>query len=177
MEIKASSKYDWETFKSFYVFSLSKKHRWPSIVLVVVFLLLLAMYVFEAVNGTFSADLLPSMAMFITLYIAMGFVRFVLPKIQYNKNKLIHGIENIITFGEQKFEINQNGDNATGTASISYDAIQKIYETKEYIYIYISLQQAHIVDKATITGGSLNDLRALLSNAVGMSKYKLKCKV
>ncbi len=174
MKIKASSKYDWETIKKFYAFSFSKKQRWPNIVLVVLFLLLFAMYTLEAVNGTFSMDLLPSMIMFIFVYLFMGFVRFILPRILYNKNKLIHGVENIITFNEQDFEIKQDGDNAKGTAAINYSAVQRIYETKEYIYIYISPQQAHIVDKSTVTGGSLTDLRILLVSKIGTNKYKIK---
>lgn len=175
MEIKASSKYDWETVKKFYAFSFSKKQLWPNIVLIIVFLLLFMMYALEAVNGTFSADLLPSMLMFTTLYLMLGFVRFILPRILYNKNKLIHGMENIITFGEQSFEINQIGNNANGTATINYSAIQKIYETREYIYV--SPQQSHIVDKSTIIDCTATDLRMFLVKAVGMSKYKLKCKV
>ncbi len=176
MEIKASSKYDWETVKKFYAFSFSKKQRWPNIVLIIVFLLLFMMYTLEVVNGTFSTDLLPSMLMFITLYLMLGFVRFILPRILYNKNKLIHGMENIITFGEQSFEINQIGNNANGAAAINYSAIQKIYETKEYIYIYVSPQQSHIVDKSTVEGGNAIDLRMLLVQKIGADKYKIKCK-
>ena len=140
-------------------------------------IVLSATYGLQIVNGTFTSDLLPSLIMFAFIYLVVGYVRFVLPKVRYNKNKILHGVVNYIKFGETKFTISQSGDNANGEASISYDAIYKIYETKEYIYIYISPQQAHFVDKSTVAGATVTELREVLINAVGKNKYKLKCKV
>lgn len=177
MEIKASSKYDWKTIKTFYAFSFDKKNKLPTIFYIVLFVVLVATYGLQFAQGTFTSDLLPSLVIFSFLYIMVIYIRFVLPKVRYNKNKILHGVVNNLTFSETQFEISQSGDNATGVSSINYDAIYKIYETKEYIYIYITPQQAHFVDKSTIIGGTADDLRLLLTNAVGKSKYKIKCKV
>ena len=107
----------------------------------------------------------------------MGYIRFILPRVRYNKNKLLHGIENTIVFTENNFTISQSSENTSGASTVNYDAVYKMYETKEYIYIDITQSQAHFVDKSTITTGTIEELRAFLINVVGAKKYKLKCKV
>ena len=174
MEIKASSKYDWETIKKFYAFSFNKKHIWPNVIFIGVLVLVTAMYGLELAMGTFTTDLLPSLVMFLALYLMVGYIRFVLPRIRYNKNKLLHGIENTIVFTENSFTISQSSENTSGASTVNYDAVYKIYETKEYIYVYITQSQAHFVDKFTITGGTDEELRAFLIDAVGAKKYKIK---
>lgn len=177
MEIKATSKYDWETIKEFYKFSMWGRQKALNVFVVVCCVFIGAVLLLQIVTDTFTVESIPSLAMFILLIVLLAFIYFAIPRIQYKKNKILHGIENTITFKENCFEMNQNGDNAASVGTINYNAIHKIYETKKYIYIYITPQQAHLINKDTVEGATATELRAFLFKAVGMSKYKLRCKV
>lgn len=104
------------------------------------------------------------------------FTRFVLPKIQYKQNKLLHGVVNNIVFKDDTILIEQCGENTSATAKINYDAAWRVYEIEKFIYIYVNPRQAYIVEKSTIEGGTAMDLRMLLVQKIGADKYKIKCK-
>ena len=96
---------------------------------------------------------------------------------QYKQNKLLHGVVNNIVFKDNAMLIEQSGENTSATAEINYEAVWRVYETKEFIYVYVNPCQAHIVDKSTVMGGTAMDLRMLLVLKIGEDKYKLKCKI
>ena len=59
-----------------------------------------------------------------------------------------------------------------GQAEIEYTLFLKAYETSRYLFLYQTRKQIFIVDKNTIEGGTVEDLRNLLS-AVLKDKYFL----
>lgn len=176
MEIKASSKYDWETIKKFNNFNSYVRFKALKIVMLISNLVLAAMVVFLCVMNAFTTDLIGNCVLVLFVDIFFIFINHVYPKIQYNKSKLLHGMVNEFTFGDDAMLLEQNGENANNTETMKYSAIWKVYEAKDNIYIYINPNQSYIVDKSTVTGGTVADLRAFLMEKVGAKKYKIKCK-
>lgn len=176
MEIKASSKYDWETIKKFNNFNNYIRFKALKIVVLISNIVLVAMAVLLCVMNAFTADLIGKFALVLFVDAFFVFTNHVYPKIQYNKSKLLHGMVNEFTFGDDAMLLEQNGENANNTETMKYSAIWKVYEAKDNIYIYINPNQSYIVDKSTIVGGTVADLRAFLMEKVGTKKYKIKCK-
>ena len=82
--------------------------------------------------------------------------------------------EEIYTFDEQYISVTQTkGDVFFATTKARYSYIHKAYEDKNYFYLYISKMQSHVIDKASITQGTLDELRTLLKTNLGI-KFKSK---
>lgn len=81
--------------------------------------------------------------------------------------------EEIYTFDEQYITITQRkGDEFSATIKARYSYIYKAYEDKNYYYLYISKMQSHVIDKSSITQGSLHELHTLLKNNLG-NRFKV----
>lgn len=176
MEIKVSSKYDWETVKKFYNFNNLTRRRGLLVFFVIWFVFMSIPLANMIISGNFTSESAPTLTLFIVLTIAIVFIYIGLPKVRYNKNKIIHNSENFFAFGEDEIAIKSNNQLHNESCTIKYNAIWRIYETKGFIYIFINPNQANIVDKSTVEGGSAMDLRMLLISKIGADKYKIKCK-
>lgn len=67
------------------------------------------------------------------------------------------------TFTDEGFKFYDKGD------VISYGALIRLVEDKQYLYLYVSQQSAYMVDKGTVTGGTLEDLKDWLKIKTGLS--------
>ncbi|MDE5667472.1 MAG: YcxB family protein [Clostridia bacterium] len=82
--------------------------------------------------------------------------------------------EEIYTFDEEYITVTQTkGDVFFATSKARYSYIYKAYEDQNYYYLYISKLQSHVIDKASITQGTLDELRTLLKTNLG-DKFKIK---
>ena len=177
MEIKASSKYDWKTVKKFNKFHNFTKNKALNISIIILDVLCIFGFCLMCALQLLTFELIMIYLLLLFTNLMVAFTRFVFPKMQYKQNKLLHGVVNNIAFKDNAMLIEQCGENTSATAEINYEAVWRVYETKEFIYVYVNPRQAHIVNKSTITDGTAVDLRIFLTKAVGMSKYKVKCKV
>lgn len=175
MEIKASSKYNWETIKKFNRFHNFKRGKFKivcNVLLVLCTIIILADTVISLIFNTFSGDTLSRLLIWIFVTIMLIFVYFIMPKVAFKKNKVGKNSENLFTFREDTFEIEGSNGNYNGKSEIKYSVLHKIYETREFLYIYINFNQAYIVDKKTISDEAL--LRELLVSKIGNKKYIYK---
>ena len=177
MEIKASSKYDWETIKKFNKFHNFTKIKALNISIIVLDVFCVFGFCLMCAWRLLTLELIMIYLLLLFTNLMVVFTRFVLPKMQYKQNKLLHGVVNNIVFKDNAMLIEQSGENTSATAEINYEAVWRVYETKEFIYVYVNPRQAHIVDKSTVMGGTAMDLRMLLVLKIGEDKYKLKCKI
>lgn len=175
MEIKAKSKYDWETIKKFNFFHSFKRIIAFPIIIIVAEVIGLFCFCLMCAWQQFNLDLIITYLPMLFANLIIVFTGFVLPKSQYKRNKLLHGVVNSFTFQQSEILIEQQGENTDSTAKINYEAVWRVYETKDFVYIYVNPRQAHIVDKDTIEGSTPLELRAFLIGQLGIKKYKLKC--
>lgn len=177
MEITATSKYDWETIKKFNNFHNFKRSGILNalhIIIIVCFLIGLIDIVMSLIFGYFDSETLSRFITLILVTFIMILIYFILPKIMFKKNKVGKDAENRFVFKEETFEIEGGNGNASGKSEIKYSVIHKIYETKEFMYIYINSRQAYVVDKETVSDEAT--LRDLLISEVGLKKYIFKIK-
>lgn len=82
--------------------------------------------------------------------------------------------EEIFTFDEQYITVTQTkGDEYFATTKAKYSYIYKAQEDDNYFYLYISKMQSHVIDKSSITQGTLEEFSALLKNNLG-DKFRSK---
>lgn len=176
MEIKASSKYDWQTIKTFQRFHNFKATAFKK-VLPIIFIVAIVVFLFSfAVScflDTVDAELISLLITDILCIFLLWLIYFVLPKVAFNKNKIAKNSDNHFVFRDEIFEVSGATESYRGSSEIKYDALYKICETRDFFYLYINSRQAYIVEKSTVSEELIADLRQHLLNKSGPKKYKI----
>ncbi len=172
MEIKASAVYSKEAIVKFSSCQIKDN---KAIVIATVVISVLCLFIsIISITGQlyFEGILLLLLVAFFWFY-----TFYLLPRINYKQNVRKFGeIKQDYIFTDKKLIATTDSCGTKGTAETEYASLIKIVETNEYWYIYLTKAQAMIVDKSTVDGGTVEDLRALLVKNIANVKYKMKCK-
>jgi len=60
----------------------------------------------------------------------------------------------------------------SGTSDIRYEALYRVYQTKNYFYLYIQQTQSYIIHKADIKTGNPEEFSAFLQKVIPANKYR-----
>lgn len=96
-----------------------------------------------------------------------------MPKIHFKNLGVNAGGAGEYLFREEDVVIDFRSDHETAHIVLKYTGLVKILDTPDYLYLMITKAQTYVVDKATIEGGTAEDLRARLQPVLG-KKYKIK---
>ena len=184
MEIRASSRRDMETAKEFsYVVNFRSTSPLSTVIFLgVAFLTTWAVSAFILFKlyssgraGAFPAVLIIMvMAFVLLLFLYAILAYFKMPKRQYEFFGYSKDAEISYLFEDDTVTEYENAQNSSGNTTINYATLKKVYESNKRLYIYIDKVHVLIVDKSTITGGSVDELRDKLRDAVG--KNYVVCK-
>ena len=86
----------------------------------------------------------------------------------------MQNVENQYIFCDDVLKTFTKSQEYNGEAEIEYSLFVKLYETSKYLFLYQTNNQVFIVDKSTIEGGTVEEIRNKLSAFV-KDKYFL-CK-
>ena len=173
MEIEAKSQYTYQVIKEYQRFNLFKGKHYNKGYILFATLSIIALIIVTFGTLTFGLDYF-TYYVFITLIflnILMAFLYFMLPGITYKSNKNLQNIENKFVFSDDEITIASENQGYKGNATMKYNLINKVYETKKYIYIYINRAQAYIIDKTQIDGGRIEELRETITSRIPKKKY------
>ena len=81
--------------------------------------------------------------------------------------------EIVYSFSDDGFDFYTTKAGEDKKAHFLYSKLFKIYETKEFFYMYLNKTGAFIVDKATVDG-DISELSSAIKAAAGKGKY-IKC--
>ena len=124
----------------------------------------------------FEFDVVPIILIVVDLLVILidFFMYFGLPKIQYKALAKMKDAENEYVFCDNVLKTFTKSQEYNGEAEIEYSLFVKVYETTRYLFLYQTNNQVFIVDKNTIEGGTVEEIRNKLSAFV-KDKYIL-CK-
>lgn len=98
---------------------------------------------------------------------------FVIPRFTY-KNSPNYNSTHHIEFFSDKIVIHSEGRTMSDMTNLRYEGITEVRESETDIYIYISMNQAHIVGKDCFIIGDGERLKAYLYSKVDPKIYKCK---
>lgn len=101
------------------------------------------------------------------------FVFLLYPRIHYNAQKKLVGMENVYTFTDDGFTVTSHGNGQSGTSNLTYSFLCKAKETSEYFYLYPHKRQVFIVDKSTMSSLDALELRRKLHSVLGKKYFLL----
>ena len=164
MEIKAKCVFDYESMKALtYVSTYKRKNPRKSFVftniwcVVLVLLLMIEMMFFDV-----DIQLVVLLVVAAILVVVNCFMYCISPKIQFKALHNLQNMENEYTFYSDSIKVISKNKDYNGEAEIKYSVVPKVMETSKYVFIYQSKNQVFIVDKSTITNGTINDIRNIL---------------
>lgn len=175
MEIRAGSKYDFETIKAFTHVQVYKKKdpRKAFVLHSVIWAILTAVLVLELVFIYRDGIMFILLGLGVILFAVRCFTYFKIPQKQYKAMGSQQNLENEFIFCDDVIKISSSNDLYSGTEEISYSAFFKVMETSKYMFIFRNQGQGYIVDKSTVTEIEAKAIREKLSTTV--SKY-ITCK-
>ena len=173
MEIKASCKFDFASVRALYHLSLFRKHN-PRVLMILytVTFCVLILVISYAVILTAPPHLPPTLYVAFVLPLLVCFLYFVAPRLQYRRMAKVKKLENLYIFGDDALKVFSKSDEYDGEATVAYAFFTRVYETSKYLFLFQTNPQAFVVDKSTIEGGTVEEIRTRLSAFVG-NKYIL----
>lgn len=176
MESKASAIYDYKSMKSLIHLGIYKKKN-PSLsywIWTIIALALISIFVIfrdSLLDSTYSIVLITLLAF---LTVMTSFSYFILPIISYRSMKKLAGIRVDFVFSEDSMYVHSDSELHKTDSTMKYEVLFKVMETEERLFLFQTKAQAFVVDKSTIEGGSIEDLRKVIKDVLG-KKY-IKCK-
>ena len=174
MEIRATCVFDYSSVKALTHVTMYQRIKpriaFHAINFVAAFLVLITLFTMIC----FGADTQSSYQLILSaaIFLFNCFLYFLFPRTQYAALNQMKNVVNEYLFREDGIQITSKGDLYAGEAELKYPMIPKVMETSAYLFIYQSKNQVFIVDKSTITGGTVEDLRKKLQPFV-KKKYIL----
>lgn len=114
------------------------------------------------------------LAVFVIVILLQIYMYFGLPKIRYKSVDKFVNLQNNFIYTEKNMIVSSDMGDYSGTTNIEYSILFKVMETSEYFFVFIQKQQVFLVDKSTVQGGTIEDVREVIKNALG--KQYIICK-
>ena len=158
MEIRAKSKYDFETVKALsHLLFYKKNNPKKSLISTVA---LFSIIIVEII--VFKAYLLLVIALVLNaIFILCNFlIYYIFPKYQYKLLGKMQGVVNEYIFGDSKLKVYSKGEQYNAETEVEYSLFVNVYETSKYFFLYQTQNQVYVIDKSTIEGGSAEYIKS-----------------
>lgn len=177
MELQSVSKIDKDVYRKFYQFDAFKKTRWRKILIPtgIVVTIIASIEIFVIINYTYDLDqpVIPLLALMIFLMLFMVvYMWFVMPLIGYKLSAKLYSIDNYFTWYGDHFTVKVDSEELSSVSNYTYDGLLKVWEYNDFLYLYITNNQAHLVPKDSFTKGTWNELKAVLIDQLG-NRYEI----
>lgn len=172
MEVKASARLDFDGIRALVHLSMFKKKD-PKKGMIIISLVLSVLIMINIIAIIVDYDLIFLVTMYLLLLIAFleCYKYFILPKIRYKNSAKMQGTVNEYVFSDSVLKICTKGPEYCGTAEVAYSVFVKAYETSKYIFIFQPNNTAYVVETSSVSGGTVEDIRNMLSAFVKDKYY------
>lgn len=169
MEIKAQGTLNYDTVKASLHVTIYKKTKPKKAVILRLLFTALAMAfcIFNMVVFGFSSYMLFSFFAMLLAGFIFIYMYFLLPKIRFKAMGKMQNVTNNYIFTSNAIICSSSTDGYEGKAEVNYSVICKVIETSQYMFVYPTKSNFYVVEKATVSGGSADDLRRMLFSFLG----------
>jgi hypothetical protein len=94
------------------------------------------------------------------------YTRNIAGKRSFRKSKTTKGLKYHFEFKTTDFEASYTSDVASGTTTMRVDLLYKVYETKDFIYLYVNRRSAFILDKSSLDQSDALELKSRLQKVL-----------
>lgn len=176
MEVKAAATYDYDALRALVHLSAYRKANPKTYLIawVVSSLLFITAITFFLVFVENDIYMQAMLIVFVLIICFNLFFYFMVPKTHLKAQGSHVGIKNLYIFRDDELEVKSSGKDINGCSTLKYTTLFKVMETSKYFFLFQYRAGTFIVDKSTIEDGTADDIRKVLSDALG-KKY-IRCR-
>ena len=169
MEINAQGTLNYETIKASLHVTIYKKTKPKKAVFLrlLATALVMAFCIFDMVVFGFNSYMLLAFFMVFLAGLLFAYMYFWLPKIRFKAMGKMQNVTNNYIFTDNAIICSSSMDGYEGKAEVNYSLICKVIETSKYVLVYQTKNNFYVLEKATVSGGSVDDLRRKLFSFLG----------
>lgn len=160
MEIKGTMIYTNEIVKKIAKFSMFKNKALPAIIIVCEIIFLFSIVLLSLANQWQEDPGFMGLLVFFVVFFPA--VIWLTPVFAVRASKKLLGLENYFTFTEDGITLAQKSPTVNGQMELKYGTLDKIYETKDCFYIFLSKAQGYPLLKKDIEDGKSAELARIL---------------
>ncbi len=172
MEIRAKCKFNFESVRALTHISMYKKSNPKKRMLFLNIWIIVVLFIIILEIIIFGMDL--PLVLFVigsaVLLLWNAYMWFIFPKVRYNALAKLKDVENEYIFYDNILKISSQNQGYNAEEEIEYSLLVKVYETTQHLFLYRTNDQVFIIDKSTIEGGTVEEIRNKLSAFV-KNKY------
>lgn len=171
VEVKNTVTYD--IYKEYFLFSIFRGKSYMRKIYIFYVILFIGVSASLYTGILFGFDFISIVLLIILLVtgILISYLVAFAPKIYYKTAKKVIEHPTIYRFASESLDVELKAELTNGKSLITYDSFYKIYETDSYLYLYISISQAHIVPKKDIPINVMEKLRTIFKSKLGKNYY------
>jgi len=176
MIVKAKTVYTMDLFKKFARFN-SLRNRSQIIIYCITELIVLGFVgfsIFLALTSGNSEDITNAIILAVTFPFIVPVTLLLMQLLTAKMSKGAIGAVTLYEFFADEVVIESSLTNVNGKANANYSYFEKVYETKDTFYLYISKYQAFLLRKSDIIEGNVSDLQNLFRRNLPLNKYIIK---
>lgn len=174
MQIYANCKHDFEATKALTHLSMYRKMdpKKGFALRVVVLAFALAVYLLDMILFGLDTVVILLSILVVLLGFKYFFKHFRYPKIQYRSMANLKNVCNEYIFTDERLIVTSNNSEYNCKAEIAYSIFVKAYETSRYLFLFQTKHQAFVIDKSTLTGGTIEEIK----NKLCLNQKYIICK-
>ena len=166
MQIQANCKYDFEATKSLTYLTMFKRGnpKKRMLLITIFFVVLFFIVIFEIIIFGIDATFILLSIIIVFMLLINYFMWYLSPKVRYNSLAKLKNICNEYIFTEESVFATTKSTEYEGKVEIAYTLFVKVYETSNYLFLFQTQNQVYMVDKSTLVGGTIEEIRNKLCN-------------
>lgn len=90
------------------------------------------------------------------------YLYFGLPRLQYRALGKLQSTENHYVFLDDTLKVTSSNATYRGEGEYAYATFTRVRETSDYLFLFLSARQVFVVDKSTVAGGTVEQIRDAL---------------
>ena len=174
MKFSASTVYSYKRLLGFSDYTCLKK-KWIWIIMAAATVIVSICFSLQFTLLGYDSTLTFSFCAVILIDLLYSFMCFGLPRITLKKSPALNA-QIRFEFYESFYKIEASLSNGNEQSQLNYSALKKVDKTKNSIYLYVSQNQAYIVDKDGFTLGSAEEFMSFISSKIESQNYLNKRK-
>jgi Mn2+/Fe2+ NRAMP family transporter len=169
MHLEATTRIDYDTYRKYYLFNFlqGKRSPWQARLLIIIAPLLFLVFLYLYWKNPTDIFNLVAVLIMLLLGVMLVLIVMLVPRRYFMSVERLIQMPNFYIFDDEQFTVSSQPLPNECATSTPYAKIYRIYETKNYFYIYLSRSQAFILGKYDFTQGSAAELSQWLADKLG----------
>ncbi|MDF2613805.1 MAG: YcxB-like protein [Clostridia bacterium] len=174
LSIEVEQTITYEIYKKYYFFCLfrGKIYKYFPILIYIISTLAIILSLFTGFSFGFVTMDFVLLGVLGVILLVMTFSLVYVPRKYYKTAKKMLETPAQYKFTEEYLYVEAHTETTSGHSQVKYEGLHKIYESQDMVYIFLSNNQAYILEKKNFNAEDFQKLRRILQDKLGKMYFK-----